>query len=146
MLLISLQVESVWYSLINLWLALSCLKAIIQGSFRDTVTLRRLSRLLQGKAAKFLFGWISSAKISVVIFMENCIIFSIYFTIGPINIFSWNGLCNVAFATSFYYCKFDGQAICAKVDINDDGIRLSISTIFNLSQLLHSSLTVIGKL
>ena len=72
--------------------------------------------------------------------------FSIYFIIYPINISSWNGLCGITSATSFCPYKCDDQAVRTEVDINVDGIRLTVSTIFNLSQLLRSSLTVIGKL
>lgn len=69
--------------------------------------------------------------------------FSLYFIIYPINISSWNGLCSITSATSFCPYKCDDQGVCTEVDINVDG--LTVSTIFNLSQLLHSSLTVIGK-
>lgn len=72
--------------------------------------------------------------------------FSLYFIIYPIHISSWNGLCSITSTTFFCPYKCDDQAVGTEVDINVDGIRLTVSTIFNLSQLLHSSLTVIGKL
>lgn len=71
--------------------------------------------------------------------------FSLYFIIYPINILlEWTLQYNFYYMLLPYEC--DDQAVCPEVDINVDGIRLTVSTIFNLSQLLHSSLTVIGKL